>query len=457
MLHTVLSGPPGAGKSHVGVILAKLWTALGFLKSSNTSNPIPIKSTNTNTSDPKLKELDVYVKSLISSGRFKNTVIRKLQEHLLLYRQQIEEEAKATHLDLYKLKTMKSDIEKLLVNDFRLMKIFNVSSELISNAEKRKLYYKTLNENIIPEETIGFAVLVEKGTKQELEDTDEENNEDTNNEDTNIEDTNKDDTNKDNKDNINKEENNKYKELDDIINSIKAGVIIPPQPPLPPPPTLKIMGETDLEPKKFDLIRIVSREDFIGGYMGQSAIKTEKLLRDSIGKVLFIDEAYSLVNDEKDSYGIEALSTLNRFMSEHAKEIIIIFAGYKDKLETTIFKYQPGLKRRCTWNFEIDPYTEVGLAHIFKEQLRKTDWLISEDIDLVKFFKDNKEDFPFFGGDTLRLAFSCKICYSSEIFDYNLNNDRVITKKILDKALTSFKLSKMREEKENMSYKMLYT
>ncbi|GAH10958.1 unnamed protein product, partial [marine sediment metagenome] len=59
---------------------------------------------------------------------------------------------------------------------------------------------------------------------------------------------------------------------------------------------------SNLEPKKFDLIRIVSREDFVAGFVGQTAIKTEKLLKDSIGKVLFIDEAYSLINDEKDTF-----------------------------------------------------------------------------------------------------------------------------------------------------------
>ena len=52
-------------------------------------------------------------------------------------------------------------------------------------------------------------------------------------------------------------------------------------------------------------------------------------------------------------------------VSSAASAVIVIFAGYKDMMEQTIFKYQPGLKSRCTWRFEIDGYTEKGLAEIF--------------------------------------------------------------------------------------------
>ena len=205
---------------------------------------------------------------------------------------------------------------------------------------------------------------------------------------------------------------------------------------------------TDLEPKKFDLIRIVSREDFVAGFVGQTAIKTEKLLKDSLGKVLFIDEAYSLINDDKDTFGSECLTTLNRFMSEHASEIVIIFAGYKELLEKTIFKAQPGLKRRCAWNFEIKPYTEVGLSKIFEKQLKNNGWLLQDDVDIISFFKENLSDFPYYGGDTLKLAFYCKICYSAEVFDYKYPNEKIISEKILNKALEYLKQYRVNEKVE---------
>ena len=183
--------------------------------------------------------------------------------------------------------------------------------------------------------------------------------------------------------------------------------------------------------------------------MGQTAIKTEKLLNSSIGKVLFIDEAYSLINDDRDSYGREALTVLNRFMSEHSHDIVIIFAGYKDLMESTIFKYQPGLKRRCSWIFEIKGYTENGLSEIFIKQLEKESWTLSPDINIVDFFKTNLKDFPAYGGDTQRLVFYCKICYAHEIFDHNLENNKMINETVLNKALKYLKQYRITDETDN--------
>lgn len=186
-------------------------------------------------------------------------------------------------------------------------------------------------------------------------------------------------------------------------------------------------------------IKIVSRPDFVGQYVGHTCDKTQKLLMSTLeeGKVLFIDESYSLITDEKDSFGNEALSELNRFMSEHP-ELVVIFAGYKDKMDATLFKYQPGLKRRCTWMFEITDYTGEMLADIFKKQLAKENWEFEGKIDdLSKFFNLKIKNFDAFGGDTIRMAFYCKLKYSELKFDYNTRDklkDRTITLNILKAA-----------------------
>ena len=75
----------------------------------------------------------------------------------------------------------------------------------------------------------------------------------------------------------------------------------------------------------------VDRSDFVGEYAGWTEAKTRTLLEESRGKVLFIDEAYNLVTDERDSFGKVALTALNKFMSENPDEIIVIFAGYHDR------------------------------------------------------------------------------------------------------------------------------
>lgn len=185
-------------------------------------------------------------------------------------------------------------------------------------------------------------------------------------------------------------------------------------------------------------IKIVSRPDFVGMYIGHTADKTMTLLSSTLedGKVLFIDEAYSLILDDRDSFGNEALNELNRFMSEHP-ELVIIMAGYKDKMEATLFKHQPGLKRRCTWFFEISNYQPEMLSDIFNQQLNKDKWSYDgSNKELTKFFSDKMNKFKAFGGDTLRLVLYCKLKYSELVFDGN-NSDisqKTINKKILQLA-----------------------
>jgi DNA polymerase III delta prime subunit len=168
-----------------------------------------------------------------------------------------------------------------------------------------------------------------------------------------------------------------------------------------------------IKPQKmvYDTIRIVSRSDFVSEYLGQTAIKTNNLLRENIGKVLLIDEAYSLYEGRNDMYGMEALTALNKFLSEHPRDIIVIFAGYKELMQETIFKVQPGLSRRCMWVFECTPYTPEELFLIFKQQVTGSGWslLKSDEDKILELIRDNYDTFKSFGGDTERLCNFSKI------------------------------------------------
>lgn len=157
-----------------------------------------------------------------------------------------------------------------------------------------------------------------------------------------------------------------------------------------------------------DIISVVSRDSFCAEFMGQTAIKTKRLLEANIGKVLFIDEAYSLFNDPRDAYGYECLNTLNLFLSENPDKIVVIFAGYKDKIENSIFLAQEGLRRRIMWKFNTDPYSGEELADIFFLQAEKDGWQIEEKKEKEKIRKliiRNEGAFPAFGGDTERLVY----------------------------------------------------
>jgi len=407
MLHTVLCGPPGCGKSQMGIILAKIWTALGLLK---------VRKNNIKNSDEssegddiadyeinEIKDLETQVQNLTSSGRIKTEAVKKLQNYIIEIKNSLKQNN--IKMNLFKIKSLKRELAN---KNFSYITCLKLIDEILNEEENIQKSIDILVNSEISEENIQFTIQVSP-----LKD---------------------------------------IKTLDKIIKEIKRT-------PLNQSGFLPIQQENinkDLEPKKFEMIRIVSREDFVGGFLGQTAIKTEKLLQDSLGKVLFIDEAYSLVNDEKDSYGYECLTTLNRFMSEHPSEIVIIFAGYKDLLEQTIFKAQPGLKRRCTWHFEIESYTAKGLSEIFQNQIKKNGWSLSENIDIVSFFEDNYKEFPFFGGDTLRLGFYCKICYSNEVFDNNYENCKLINEKILNKALHYLKEYRIKEKVEDTSHHMMY-
>lgn len=201
-------------------------------------------------------------------------------------------------------------------------------------------------------------------------------------------------------------------------------------------PASKPNGITNYLSNNDDYIKIVSRVDFVGAYVGSTAIKTTKLLEDSLGKVLFVDEAYSILQSVDDSFGMEALTTLNLFMSEHPNEIIVIFAGYKDLLESGPFAAQPGLKRRFMWHFDIDGYSTDELYKIFKHKINKEKWTLSDDGETYKIFERNGTSFPNYGGDIERLLYFSDIERSKDSL-YNKNVDIYsLTPSQIDKGMS---------------------
>lgn len=157
---------------------------------------------------------------------------------------------------------------------------------------------------------------------------------------------------------------------------------------------------------------IVHRSDLVGSYMGHTANKTMKLLSKLSGGVIFLDEAYSLVNGEKDEYGREALDQINAFLSEEKGKTIMIIAGYEDDLNERIFESNAGLRRRFGWHFTIQKYTADQLYKIFLKQLRRHKWTCGKDVrDLFTEYYDRFENG---GGDTENIAFKAKLAYSRD-------------------------------------------
>ena len=173
-----------------------------------------------------------------------------------------------------------------------------------------------------------------------------------------------------------------------------------------------------------DKINIVKRSDLIGGYLGQTAIKTQEAIDKSMGGVLFIDEAYSLGDkDNKDSYSKECLDTLNRNLTENGDKFICIIAGYENDLEKCFFSANRGLERRFNFKYTIDKYSSDELKEIFKLKAENAGWYYDiDDSVLNDFFKEN--EFPFFGGDIERLIFQSQLNASLRIYknqEYHLS------------------------------------
>jgi len=154
---------------------------------------------------------------------------------------------------------------------------------------------------------------------------------------------------------------------------------------------------------------IARREDFIGKYMGHTVDNTSRILKENLGGVLFIDEAYSLATDERDTFGIECINVINQFLTENKGKIIVIFAGYHDKIHNGPFKYQPGLLRRFIWHIECEGYTPLELFKIFKYQVHKKQLTIKDEESAKELFLEYGGCFPNYGGDTENVVFFSEI------------------------------------------------
>ena len=106
------------------------------------------------------------------------------------------------------------------------------------------------------------------------------------------------------------------------------------------------------------------RAKLVAGYSGQTAIKTNQLVDEAIGGVLFIDEAYTLKSNDSDAFGVEAIDTLLKRLEDDRGKFICIVAGYTDQMHDFI-DTNPGLKSRFTQTIHFDDYTPDELTQIF--------------------------------------------------------------------------------------------
>ena len=115
----------------------------------------------------------------------------------------------------------------------------------------------------------------------------------------------------------------------------------------------------------------VTRDDLVGQFIGHTAPKTREVLKKAMGGVLFIDEAYYLYRPENErDYGQEAIEILLQVMENQREDIVVILAGYKDRMQT-FFGSNPGMASRIAHHIDFPDYTEPELLRIAQLMLEK--------------------------------------------------------------------------------------
>jgi len=122
----------------------------------------------------------------------------------------------------------------------------------------------------------------------------------------------------------------------------------------------------------------VTRDDLVGQYIGHTAPKTKEILKKAMGGVLFIDEAYYLYRPENErDYGQEAIEILLQVMENQRDDLVVILAGYADRMNT-FFMSNPGLSSRIAHHIDFPDFAPEELEHIAQTMLEQMQYRLSE-------------------------------------------------------------------------------
>ena len=163
----------------------------------------------------------------------------------------------------------------------------------------------------------------------------------------------------------------------------------------------QIMKDNDILTKG-DLVEC-GRADLVGKYVGWTAPQVKNKFKEAEGSVLFIDEAYSLVDDRNGLFGDEAINTIVQEMENHRDDVIVIFAGYPDKMEEFLRK-NPGLRSRIAYHVPFEDYSAEELCSIADLIAKKKGLILADDTHekLQKIFSAALKESDFGNGRYVR-------------------------------------------------------
>jgi probable Rubsico expression protein CbbX len=179
--------------------------------------------------------------------------------------------------------------------------------------------------------------------------------------------------------------------------------------------------------KKGHLIT-VTRDDLVGQYIGHTAPKTKEVLKQAMGGVLFIDEAYYLYKpDNERDYGAEAIEILLQVMENQREDLVVIFAGYKDKMDS-FYESNPGLSSRVANHIDFPDFTPDELIQIGRLMLEDQQYRMTAEAEEVflEYLKKRIELPLFANARTITNALdAARMRHANRMFN---SGERILTK-----------------------------
>ena len=182
----------------------------------------------------------------------------------------------------------------------------------------------------------------------------------------------------------------------------------------------------------------VTRDDLVGQYIGHTAPKTREVLKRAMGGVLFIDEAYYLYRPENErDYGQEAIEILLQVMENQREDLVVIFAGYKDRMDT-FFRSNPGMSSRVAHHIDFPDYTPAQLHSIAGLMLEQMQYRLDSEADttLLEYIERRIKQPHFANARSVRNALDrARLRQASRLFERRgglLSKEDLVTIKAAD-------------------------
>ena len=179
--------------------------------------------------------------------------------------------------------------------------------------------------------------------------------------------------------------------------------------------------------KKGHLIT-VTRDDLVGQYIGHTAPKTKEVLKRAMGGVLFIDEAYYLYKpDNERDYGAEAIEILLQVMENQREDLVVIFAGYKERMDS-FYESNPGLSSRVANHIDFPDYTSEELLQIARLLLEEQQYRMTPtaEVALLDYIEKRRQLPLFANARTITNAIdAARMRHANRMFN---SGDKILTK-----------------------------